>query len=127
MDICRYELASIDDNPLPAFSAGAHKNVHLPDGLVRQYSLCNHPEQRHRYLIGHATNMLQTGQWANLLKYEIAPEPNQDSQKPRTASKVKVARDYVKTNPEVDFSPLDLRERITHLCDFIVRSNHYDL
>lgn len=47
--------------------------------------------------------MLQSGQWANLLKYEIAPEPNQDTQKPRTASKVKVARNYVKTNPEVDF------------------------
>ncbi|WP_323151547.1 ATP-dependent nuclease [Pseudomonas glycinae] len=75
----------------------------------------------------HATNMLQTGQWANLLKYEIAPEPNQASQKPRTATKVKVARDYVKTNPKVDFSPLDLRERITHLCDFIVRSNHYEV
>lgn len=75
----------------------------------------------------HATNMLQSGQWANLLKYEIAPKPNQDTQKPRTASKVKVARDYVKTNPKVNFSPLDLRERITHLCDFIVRSNHYDL
>jgi len=40
---------------------------------------------------------------------------------------VDVARDYVKTNTKVDFSPLDLRERITHLCDFIVRSNHYDL
>ncbi|MCP6134101.1 ferredoxin reductase, partial [Klebsiella pneumoniae] len=36
----------------PAFSAGAHIDVHLPDGLVRQYSLCNHPEERHRYLIG---------------------------------------------------------------------------
>lgn len=75
----------------------------------------------------HATNMFQSGQWANLLKYEVAFEPNKASQKPRTANKVKVAREYVKTNPKVDFSPLDLHERITHLCDFIVRSNHYDL
>lgn len=50
--ICSYELASSDDQPLPAFSAGAHIDVHLPGGLVRQYSLCNHPEERHRYLIG---------------------------------------------------------------------------
>lgn len=51
-DICSYELASTNGAPLPAFSAGAHIDVHLPDGLVRQYSLCNHSEERHRYQIG---------------------------------------------------------------------------
>ncbi|SDU96977.1 PDR/VanB family oxidoreductase [Pseudomonas mucidolens] len=51
-DICSYELASLDGKPLPAFSAGAHIDVHMPDGLVRQYSLCNHPQEQHRYLIG---------------------------------------------------------------------------
>ncbi|MFQ6575735.1 PDR/VanB family oxidoreductase [Pseudomonas sp. UM16] len=51
-DICSYELAAVDGSPLPTFSAGAHIDVHLPDGLIRQYSLCNHPEERHRYLIG---------------------------------------------------------------------------
>ncbi|WP_248732495.1 PDR/VanB family oxidoreductase [Pseudomonas sp. MWU13-2517] len=51
-DICSYELARVDGNLLPAFSAGAHIDVHLPGGLIRQYSLCNHPEERHRYLIG---------------------------------------------------------------------------
>ena len=50
--ICSFELAAVDGSPLPAFSAGAHIDVHLPDGLVRQYSLCNHPQERHRYLIG---------------------------------------------------------------------------
>jgi vanillate O-demethylase ferredoxin subunit len=50
--ICSYELASVDDNALPPFSAGAHIDVHLPGGLIRQYSLCNHPDERHRYLIG---------------------------------------------------------------------------
>ncbi|ATP44499.1 oxidoreductase [Pseudomonas putida] len=51
-DICSFELAAIDGSLLPPFSAGAHIDVHLPDGQVRQYSLCNHPEERHRYLIG---------------------------------------------------------------------------
>jgi vanillate monooxygenase ferredoxin subunit len=36
---------------LPAFTAGAHLDVHLPNGLVRQYSLCNPPADRDRYLI----------------------------------------------------------------------------
>lgn len=51
LDICSYELRSVDGQLLPAFTAGAHIDVHLPDGLIRQYSLCNHPEERHRYLI----------------------------------------------------------------------------
>ncbi|EJL03340.1 vanillate O-demethylase oxidoreductase [Pseudomonas fluorescens Q2-87] len=50
--ICSFELAAVDDSPLPAFSAGSHIDVHLPNGLVRQYSLCNHPEERHRYRLG---------------------------------------------------------------------------
>jgi len=40
-DICEFELASVDGSALPAFEAGAHVDVHLPGGLVRQYSLCN--------------------------------------------------------------------------------------
>ncbi len=34
---------------LPAFTAGAHVDVHLPDGRVRQYSLCNDPADRSQY------------------------------------------------------------------------------
>ena len=52
VDISTFELISIDDRPLPAFSAGSHIDVHLPNGLTRQYSLCNDPSEGHRYLIG---------------------------------------------------------------------------
>ncbi|MCW8277853.1 oxidoreductase [Pseudomonas sp. PCH199] len=52
LDICSYELTCARGGPLPSFSAGAHIDVHLPSGLIRQYSLCNHPQERHRYLIG---------------------------------------------------------------------------
>ncbi|WP_313706705.1 PDR/VanB family oxidoreductase [Massilia sp.] len=50
--ICSYELVRTDGQPLPAFEAGAHVDVHLNDKLVRQYSLCNAPGETHRYLIG---------------------------------------------------------------------------
>jgi vanillate O-demethylase ferredoxin subunit len=50
-DIASFELASIDGTPLPAFSAGSHIDVDLGDGLVRQYSLCNEPNETHRYVI----------------------------------------------------------------------------
>jgi vanillate O-demethylase ferredoxin subunit len=51
-DIVSFELASVDGQPLPAFSAGSHIDVQIRDGLVRQYSLCNDPCEQHRYLIG---------------------------------------------------------------------------
>lgn len=50
-DICSLELVNLEDDGLPAFSAGSHIDVHLPNGLVRQYSLCNDPAENHRYLI----------------------------------------------------------------------------
>lgn len=37
---------------LPAFTAGAHIDLHLPNGLVRSYSLLNDPAETHRYRIG---------------------------------------------------------------------------
>ncbi|KEA64693.1 Flavodoxin reductases (ferredoxin-NADPH reductases) family 1 [Marinobacterium lacunae] len=48
-DICLLELARPDGAALPPFSAGAHIDIHLPGGLIRQYSLCNHPGEQHRY------------------------------------------------------------------------------
>lgn len=32
LGICSFELAAADGSPLPAFSAGAHIDVHLPVG-----------------------------------------------------------------------------------------------
>jgi vanillate monooxygenase ferredoxin subunit len=49
--IVGFELVSLDGGKLPAFEAGAHIDVHVPGGLVRQYSLCNPPSERHRYQI----------------------------------------------------------------------------
>ena len=52
IDIVSLELVSVGDRPLPAFSAGSHIDMHLPNGLIRQYSLCNDSNETHRYLIG---------------------------------------------------------------------------
>jgi ferredoxin-NADP reductase len=46
-----YEISPLENAPVPEFSAGSHVDVHLPNGIVRQYSLVNEGEQ-HRYLIG---------------------------------------------------------------------------
>lgn len=51
-DIAVFELADPAGADLPPFSAGAHIDVEVAPGLVRQYSLCNNPAERSRYLIG---------------------------------------------------------------------------
>ncbi|MFK4792473.1 PDR/VanB family oxidoreductase [Sphingobium sp. ZW T5_29] len=50
-DIVRIDLARADGGSLPPFTAGAHIDILVDDGLVRQYSLCNPPAERHRYQI----------------------------------------------------------------------------
>jgi vanillate O-demethylase ferredoxin subunit len=50
--ICSYELVPTSGGALPGFEAGAHVDVHLPNNLIRQYSLCNAPGETHRYQIG---------------------------------------------------------------------------
>jgi vanillate O-demethylase ferredoxin subunit len=50
LDICSLELVA-QDGALPAFTAGAHLDVHLPNDLVRQYSLCNAPADAGHYVI----------------------------------------------------------------------------
>jgi vanillate O-demethylase ferredoxin subunit len=46
-----WELRAVDGSPLPPFTAGAHIDLHLANGMVRSYSLCNSQEERHRYVV----------------------------------------------------------------------------
>jgi ferredoxin-NADP reductase len=46
------ELVSPDGAELPPFEAGAHIDLHLPNGVVRSYSLSNSPAERRRYVVG---------------------------------------------------------------------------
>ncbi|HEY1610697.1 MAG TPA: PDR/VanB family oxidoreductase [Paraburkholderia sp.] len=49
--IVGFEFVDVDGCDLPPFGAGAHIDVYVPGGPVRQYSLCNAPGERHRYQI----------------------------------------------------------------------------
>jgi ferredoxin-NADP reductase len=57
----RYEadgIVSVEFRPaspevdFPAFEAGSHIDLHLPNGLVRSYSLCNPSTDHQRYVVG---------------------------------------------------------------------------
>ena len=49
--IASFEFRDPQGRELPPFTAGAHVEVHIRPGCVRQYSLCNDPRERHRYVV----------------------------------------------------------------------------
>lgn len=51
-DIISVELRLVGGGELPAFTAGSHIDLHLPNGMVRSYSLSNSSDERHRYVVG---------------------------------------------------------------------------
>jgi ferredoxin-NADP reductase/nitrite reductase/ring-hydroxylating ferredoxin subunit len=50
--VVAFELADRNGKHLPTFQPGAHIDVHLPNGLIRQYSLTNGPGDLMSYVIG---------------------------------------------------------------------------
>ncbi|MCA0934372.1 PDR/VanB family oxidoreductase [Vibrio alginolyticus] len=50
-NVVSVDLVAINGVELPAFEAGAHIDLHLQNGLVRQYSLFHSPNQRDQYRI----------------------------------------------------------------------------
>jgi phthalate 4,5-dioxygenase reductase subunit len=46
-----FELRDAGGQQLPAFTAGAHIAIQVPNGLLRKYSLCNDPAERDRYQV----------------------------------------------------------------------------
>ena len=49
--ISSYELVSAAGRDLDPFTAGGHIDIHLPNGMIRSYSLVNDQRERHRYVI----------------------------------------------------------------------------
>jgi ferredoxin-NADP reductase len=51
-NIHSFEFQAMNGGELPPFTAGSHIDLHLPNGLIRSYSLANAPVERHRYVVG---------------------------------------------------------------------------
>ena len=46
-----FELRRPDGGDLPPFTPGSHLTIQVPNGAMRNYSLCNDPTERDRYVI----------------------------------------------------------------------------
>jgi tetrachlorobenzoquinone reductase len=59
--ISSFEFQQPHLGALPSFSPGAHVDVHLPNGLVRSYSLSNDCAETHRYVVTVARDVNSRG------------------------------------------------------------------
>ncbi len=50
-NINSYELVALAGGDLVPFTAGCHIDLHLPDGMIRSYSLVNDQGERNRYVV----------------------------------------------------------------------------
>lgn len=60
-DVISLELQAQDESPLPGFTAGAHIDLHLANGISRSYSLLNDQRETHRYVVGVALDAVSRG------------------------------------------------------------------
>jgi ferredoxin-NADP reductase len=51
LDVAAFDLVAADGRELAPFSPGSHVDVHLPNGLIRQYSLCSDADDVARYTV----------------------------------------------------------------------------
>ncbi len=66
--VATFDLVPVGGDSLPPFDAGAHIDVHVPDGPVRQYSLYELPAEPRRYRIGVLRDPASRGGSARLLE-----------------------------------------------------------
>ncbi|MDE1182166.1 PDR/VanB family oxidoreductase [Paraburkholderia sp.] len=70
-DIMLLDLADPDDWELPPFDAGNHIDLHLPNGLVRSYSLCGARTDSRRYQV--AIKREETGRGGSIAAHALRP------------------------------------------------------
>src|SRR5262245_53265243 len=68
---------------LPRWHPGAHIDIHLPSGLVRQYSLCGDPETRGTYRI--AVRRIPDGGGGSIEMHDLRVGANVTTKGPRNA------------------------------------------
>lgn len=82
-DVIALTLTACDGEPLPRWYPGSHIDVHLPSGVIRQYSLCGDPENRHRYRI--AVRRIPSGGGGSVEMHGLRPGDTVTTHGPRNA------------------------------------------
>ncbi len=72
LDVAAFDLVAADGRELAPFTPGSHVDVHLPGGLVRQYSLCSDAGDTARYTV--AVKKESAGRGGSLAMHERVEE-----------------------------------------------------
>jgi vanillate O-demethylase ferredoxin subunit len=104
-DILSYELVAADGGPLPPFEAGSHLDVHVPGGFLRQYSLCNDPEEAHHYVITVQRDSRGRG-GSRAMHEDVHPGAVLTTSLPRNNFPLLYARGYVLIAGGIGITPL---------------------
>lgn len=72
--VLSFDLRRPSGADLPPFTAGSHIDVHLPNGLIRNYSLVNSPAETHRYVIAVSLDRDSTGGSKYLFEHQLVGE-----------------------------------------------------
>jgi len=86
-------LASLDGAALPAFEPGAHIDVKLPDGTLRQYSLCGDPNDLTHYRLG--IRAVTGGQSSGFVHKRLRPGDVVTVSTPRNNFPLVAAKHYI--------------------------------
>jgi ferredoxin-NADP reductase len=113
-DVVVIDFAAAGDSPLPAWEPGAHIDLHLGCGLVRQYSLCGHPADAGNWRIAVRRDVQSRG-GSVWLHAAAAPGLMLDASAPRNNFPLVPARRYVFLAGGIGITPfLPMAEHAVH-------------
>jgi ferredoxin-NADP reductase len=82
-DVVSLRLEAADGTPLPTWHPGAHVDVELPSGRLRQYSLCGDPDERDHFRI--AVRRIADGGGGSIEMHTVQPGSEFTVRGPRNA------------------------------------------
>jgi ferredoxin-NADP reductase len=98
------ELSAVDGGDLPPFDPGAHIDLHLGDGLLRQYSLCGNPAERKSYRIG--VREIDGGRVSRHIHRNLRPGALLQISQPRNNFEFVASRNYLFIAGGIGITPL---------------------
>ncbi len=98
------ELAAADGDVLPPFEPGAHVDLHLPSGIVRQYSLCGDPADRSHYRV--AIRAVSGGLSSQFVHRKLRPGEMLAVSEPRNNFSLVDAKNYIFVAGGIGITPL---------------------
>ena len=102
--VMAFEFAAADGGDLPPFEPGAHIDLHLGDGLLRQYSLCGDPAKRKSYRIG--VREIDGGRVSRLIHRNLRPGALLQMSQPRNNFEFVASSNYLFIAGGIGITPL---------------------